>query len=65
MSIREMRPQGRGLMLLYPLDPDNAVTRGKIDIPIMSMALSFPTSSNATAIDYVVNNVFARTESEL
>lgn len=65
MSIREMRPQGQGLMLLYPLDPDNDVTRGEIDIPIMSMALSFPTSSNATAIDYVVNNVFARTESEL
>jgi hypothetical protein len=31
----------------------------------MAMALSFPTSSDATAIDYVVNNVFARSEFEL
>lgn len=64
MSIRETRPQGRGLMMLYPLDPDTEVTRGITD-PIMAVALSFPTSSNATEIDYVVNNVFARTESEL
>ena len=64
MSIRETRHQGRGLMLLYPLDPDTEVTRGVTD-PVMAVALSFPTSSNATEIDYVVNNVFARTESEL
>jgi len=64
MSIREVRPQGRGLMILYPLDPENEITRGIVD-PIMALALSFPTSSNATEIDYVVNNVFARTESEL
>ncbi len=51
-------------MLLYPLDPDTEVTRGVTD-PVMAVALSFPTSSNATEIDYVVNNVFARTESEL
>jgi len=64
MSIREIRPQGRGLMMLYPLDPDTEVTEGITD-PIMAVALSFPTSSNATEIDYIVNNVFARTESEL
>lgn len=64
MSVRQTRPQERGLMLLYPLDPDNEVTRGVTD-PIMGVALSFPTSSNATEIDYVVNNVFARTERDL
>lgn len=64
MSVRETRPQGRGLMLLYPLDPDTEVTRGVPD-PIMGVALSFPTSSNATEIDYMVNNVFARTGRDL
>lgn len=64
MSIREVRSQCRGLLLLYPLDPTNGVTDG-IKWPIMAMALSFPTSSGATAIDYVVNNVFARSENEL
>lgn len=64
MAIREVRDQGRGLLLLYPLDPENGVTDG-IGIPVMAMALSFPTSLTATAIDYVVNNVFARSENEL
>ena len=64
MSVREERDQQRGLLLLYPLDPTNGVTDGVKD-PIMAMALSFPTSSNATAIDYVVNNVFARADYEL
>lgn len=64
MAIREVRHQKRGLLLLYPLDPKNGVTDGIKD-PVMAMALSFPTSSRATAIDYVVNNVFARSENEL
>ncbi|WP_175518243.1 Z1 domain-containing protein [Sphingomonas sp. OK281] len=64
IAMRDVRAQGRGLLLLYPLDPNNGVTDGG-SIPIMAMAISFPTSSNATAIDYVVNNVFARSESEL
>jgi len=64
ISIREVRSQKRGLLLLYPLDPANGVTDG-IDLPVMAMALSFPTSRDATAIDYVVNNVFARSEFEL
>lgn len=63
-SIRQTRDQGKGLLLLYPLDPDNVVMKHQ-DMPIIGMAISFPTSENATEIDYVVNNVFAQSEFEL
>lgn len=60
MVIREMRPAKRGLMLVYVLDPAQA------DLPetppIIGYALSFPGSSSAGAIEYVVNNVYYQQE---
>lgn len=63
-AIRQTRIESKGLLMLYPLDPDNAVTNHQ-DRPIIGMAISFPTSPNSTEIDYVVNNVFAQSEFEL
>jgi hypothetical protein len=63
-SIRQVRDQKRGLLMLYPLDPDNDVTRHQ-ELPVMAFAISFPTSENATEIDYVVNNVFVSSDAEL
>nr|WP_255554834.1 Z1 domain-containing protein [Sphingomicrobium sp. B8] len=63
-AIRDVRPQSTGLLILYPLSPDNAVIEKK-ENPVMAMALSFPTSENAIEIDYVVNNVFAMSDEDL
>jgi len=56
-AIRAIRPQSRGLLLLYPLDP--AFPMPPVgDIPIVGFAMSFPESADTSAIEYVVNNVY-------
>ena len=60
-AIREIRRQDKGLLLLYPLAPD----KKHQDLPVVAMAISFPASENAKEIDYVANNIFAQSESEL
>jgi hypothetical protein len=60
MVLREMRPAEIGLMLIYVLDPSQAGLPE--NIPIIGYALSFPGSSSAGAIEYVVNNVYYQQE---
>ena len=56
---REVRPKTNGLLLLYPVKPDEALfpSRNK---PLIGMAISFPKSDTARKISYVVDNVFVR-----
>jgi hypothetical protein len=54
---RQFRDKRKGLLLIYPLDPE----RGgfpKHTKPIIGIALSFPKSDTAKEITYTVNNVF-------
>jgi len=56
-EIRQCRPKTRGMLLLYPLDPQHAsLSAGST--PIVGMAISFPKSDTATEVTYTVNNVF-------
>ena len=58
--LRDMRPTQKGLMLIYVLDPAQASLPE--DTPVIGYALSFPGSSTAGAIEYVVNNVYYQQE---
>ncbi len=56
LAIRHTRPPRRGLLVLYPLDPERA---GIKDVPaVMGFAISFPSSDRAVGIQYVVNNIY-------
>jgi hypothetical protein len=55
-GIRHARPKQRGSLMLYPLDGTTAGTAGAV--PVVGMAISFPASDTARAIEYTVNNVF-------
>jgi hypothetical protein len=54
-AIRWARPTGRGLLLLYPLDPAPTGI-GDLDVPIFGFAVSFPVSPGAPTVSYVVPN---------
>lgn len=63
--IREVRPKERGLLLIYPLDPQHLVQGLKeqdpqlrIEQPVVGFAISFPKSATAVRIEYKVNNVY-------
>ncbi|MEQ9569237.1 MAG: Z1 domain-containing protein, partial [Longimicrobiales bacterium] len=66
--IRAVRPETRGLLLLYPLDPghgeDLKVSPDAAGHPIIGFALSFPTVSEgrASKVRYTVGNVYFRQE---
>jgi hypothetical protein len=65
--IRELRPAQRGLLLLYPLDPSAVKLPEGPQIldnspPVIGYAISFPGSSRAGAVEYVVNNVYYQQE---
>ena len=47
----------RGVLLIYPLDPQKAEIED-IDVPVFAIGISFPYSSNARSIPYVVNNAY-------
>lgn len=55
LSIRDVRPPSRGLLLLYPLKPDSWMHP---DLPPVGFALSFPTSRAAKTIKYRVTNLW-------
>ncbi len=57
--IRQVRDTKNGLLLLYPLDEQNSE-----QIPFIGFAVSFPTSSHATSVEYVVNTRYGREEFE-
>jgi hypothetical protein len=57
--IRDLRPTHRGLLLIYPLDnayPDV----DDDDLPFYTCAISFPTSTTASPIEYQVNEVYRK-----
>jgi hypothetical protein len=56
-SIRRARPKDRGLLLIYLLDPLSAELEETSD-PIVGLAVSFPYSDNADAIEYMINNTY-------
>ncbi len=56
-EIRQARPKNRGMLLIYPLDPQHAGL--PVGTPsVMGIAISFPKSDTATEVTYTVNNVF-------
>ncbi len=57
MNIRLHRPRTRGLLLIYPIDPD-ASEWDHYNNPVIGLAISFPANPDARAIDYVVNKVY-------
>jgi hypothetical protein len=54
-SIRRARPKGRGLLLIYLIDPSEL--KGT-SVPIVGLAVSFPYSESADAIEYMINNTY-------
>jgi hypothetical protein len=52
--IRSTRPPTRGLLLIYPLNPNLIGLKN----PIIGLAFSFPYSENATTVRYKVNNIY-------
>jgi Z1 domain len=53
---RRQRSSDRGLLLIYPLDPEDAGWSS--EPPILGFAISFPGSTNASSVEYRVNNVY-------
>jgi hypothetical protein len=60
--LRELRPEKRGLMLLYPLtwhdDKKKPYANIESSCPIIGFALSFPVSDRAQPVEYLVNEVY-------
>lgn len=56
-SIRQARPRERGLLLIYLLDPTKAELPSGSK-PVVGLALSFPYSSSADTIEYMINNTY-------
>src|SRR5262249_17940006 len=54
--IRAQRSPARGLLLVYPIDPKELPTSP--GSPLMSFAFSFPGSTTAVPVEYLVNNVY-------
>jgi len=56
-AIRNERPANRGLLLIYPIDPECANLDGN---PIIGLAISFPRSQNEKMgdVSYIVNNIY-------
>jgi Z1 domain len=52
-ALRDARSPRNGLLLMYPMLPH----LGEI-VPVVGLAISFPGSPKAKAVDYVVNNVY-------
>jgi hypothetical protein len=59
---RKERPSCRGLLLIYPLDPEDA--GWMIEPPILGFAVSFPGSKNVSGVEYRVNNTYYAEEFE-
>ncbi len=55
---RGRRPQ-RGLLLIYPMDPDDA-EMPDLGMPLVGVVVSFPESSNARSVTYKYNSVERR-----
>lgn len=52
--IREQRSPQKGLLLLYPLDPETINSH----TPVIGFGISFPGSTTARPVEYKVNNIY-------
>jgi len=52
--IRSVRSPQRGLLLIYPLDPDLP----QVEVPVMGLAFSISHSERDVKVEYKVNNVY-------
>jgi len=52
--IRKIRSPQRGLLLIYPLDPEPP----KVEVPVMGLAFSIPDSPKDVKVEYKVNNIY-------
>lgn len=64
--VRKVRDPARGLLILYPLDPDDEKAE-KVDTPILGFAISFPSVGELgdTPVTYIVGNVYQQQEMDL
>jgi hypothetical protein len=62
VSIRNVRNSSRGLLILYPLDPDQKSVKSKEGLPIVGFAVSFPHIKNDKKVSYIVNNIYYEQE---
>jgi hypothetical protein len=53
--IRSKRSPQNGLLLLYPLDPNDIVS---YKIPIVGFVISFPNSQLKKEVEYIANSTF-------
>lgn len=58
IAIRRNRQPQHGLLLIYPLDPEDKSEKGQEGLPIVGFAVSFPRIENDRTVTYVVNNVY-------
>jgi hypothetical protein len=59
--VREVRPKSHGLLLIYPLlSPSPDTSR----LPVIGVAVSFPTSNTVEQVAYRVNRVWAADEDD-
>ncbi len=60
-AVRQARPASRGLLLIYPLNPNGYLLDEKLvkegEVPI-GIGLSFPASNSGATVEYVVNRVW-------
>ena len=58
--IRGVRSPEKGLLLIYSLDPDDALHNETVftDLPIIGYAISFPESERETTVEYKVNTTY-------
>lgn len=65
-AIRAVRPDTKGLLLLYALNgaDEEKVDEDARDVPVLGFGISFPTGdvTNASKVRYVVNNVYQQQE---
>ena len=57
-SARNVRDPGCGLLLFYPITPDDLAARSTGDPFFSAFAISFPKSESGRTVTYTVNNVY-------
>jgi hypothetical protein len=61
MRIKVARPERQSLLLIYLLDPHPKDTNSSLSsVPIVGLAISFPSMENAKPIEYAVNEQFLK-----
>lgn len=59
-EIREERDPARGLLIIYPMDPETAGAQIASDRPVIGVVVSFPSSETASDRAFVENTVLQR-----